>query len=222
VTNVSKVETVPNKGVSTDSFDYDQSGQVTANIVTLALGTGVQQADDSTSLAVTQPGLPAPGIKTFAASPAKTPFATGFILYPFTSAYNVFSGNCVGASPVNFAPDTPATALLGPGGSATVTVIEPSVNVLVKVNGVVAVGASVKATNRTCGASANLTYTNATVAGRLPKPGMPYGTYDLCASGLVAGVLRREVKTNVLNRAKAGTADQVFDLTAADTAGACP
>jgi type II secretory pathway pseudopilin PulG len=222
VTNVSKVETVPNGSVSTDSFDYDQAGQVTANVVTLQQGTGVQLADDSTSLVVSHPGLPAPGIKTYAASPAKTPIATGSVLFPFTSAYNVYSGNCAGASPLNFPPDAPPNALLGPGGLATVTVIEPSVNVLVTVSGVPADGATVKATNRTCGASANLTYTNATVAGRLPAPGMPYGTYDLCASATVGATVRRAVATSIQNRAKAGTANVALAITATSTAGACP
>ena len=223
VTNISKVETIPNGSVSTDSFDYDLAGQVTANIVTLAKGTGLQVADDSTSLVVSHPNLPAPGIKTFAASPAKTPIATGMILYPFTSSYSVYSGNCTGANPLNFAPNAPANALIGPGGSVTVTVFEPSVNVNVTVLGLPATGATVKATNRTCGSGANLTYTNATVAGKLPKPGMPYGTYDLCASASVGATVRRSATVlSVANTAKAGTATKNLPITDLSTAGTCP
>src|SRR4051812_9424685 len=194
ITNISKVDTVPDGSVATDSFDYDVAGKVTANIVTLQQGTGTQVADDSASLAVSQPGLPAPGIKVFTAT-ARTPFATSMVLYPFTSSYGVYSGTCTAANPLNFPPDAPATAQINPGGSVTVNVVEPSVNVVVNDGaGVGITGATVKATNRTCGTGGNLTYTNATLStGRLPKPGMPYGIYDLCASATSAatgGVLR--------------------------------
>jgi hypothetical protein len=221
---ISKTETIPSGAVATDSFDYDVAGSVTANIVTLAQGTGVQTADDSTSLAVSQPNLPAPGFKLFAASPAKTPMTTGTILYPFTSSYSVFSGTCAAANPLNFPPDAAPTALLSPGGALTVTVIEPSVNVVVK-NGTTALAAAtVKATNKTCGSGGNLTYTNATNAsGRLPKPGMPYGTWDLCASATISGTLRHSTPVlTVVNKAKAGTADQNLQVTATSPTGACP
>jgi prepilin-type N-terminal cleavage/methylation domain-containing protein len=229
VNAISKTETIPSGAVATDSFDYDVAGAVTANIVTIAkpvapATTGVQVADDSTSLVVSHPNLPAPGIKTFAASPAKTPMTTGTVLYPFTSSYSVYSGTCTGANPLNFPPDAAPTALLTPGGSLTTTVIEPSVNVVVANGATLLAGASVKATNRTCGTGGNLVYTNATLAtGRLPKPGMPYGTYDLCASALISGVLRHSNPVlNVLNKAKAGTADVSLQVTAASPTGACP
>ncbi len=224
VNAISKSETIPSGAVATDSFDYEVAGSVTANIVTLAKGTGAQVADDSTSLVVSHPNLPAPGIKTFAASPAKTPMTTGTVLYPFTSSYSVYSGTCTGADPRNFPPDAAPTAALGPGGALTLTVIEPSVNVLVANGATLLTGASVKATNRTCGSGGNLVYTNATLAtGRLPKPGMPYGTFDLCASATIAGVLRHSNPVvSVINKAKLGTADVPLQVTAASPTGACP
>jgi type II secretory pathway pseudopilin PulG len=226
VSNVSKVETVPNGSVATDSFDYDQAGQVTANVATIQQGTGLQIPDDSTSLVVSQPGLPAPGIKTFAASPPKTTIGTGTILYPFTSSYSVYSGTCAAASPQNYPPDAPATAQIDPGGSVTVTVIEPSVNVMVNDGaGVPITGATVKASNRTCGSGGNLTFTNATVAGKLLKPGMPYGNYDLCASALVglpATLRHSAVLANVANKAKGGTATQTLTISTTSATGACP
>jgi type II secretory pathway pseudopilin PulG len=229
--SVTKVETVPNGSVSTDSFDYDQAGQVTANIVTLLVGTGTQVPDDSTSLIVSQSGLPAPGIKAFPPTPGTptTPRTTGMTLFPFTSAYAVFSGTCAGANPAT-APnvDAPApSALVGPGGSVTVNVIEPSVNLLVKdPAGLPITGATVKATNKTCGSGGNLTYTNATVAGKLPKPGMPYSTYDICAAASV-GVpltLRHATVTSVANTRKAGTAlnTPTLQILATSPTGACP
>jgi type II secretory pathway pseudopilin PulG len=232
VSTIVKSETVPSGNVNTDSFDYDLAGQVTGNIATIQkvvppATTGVQVADDSTALVVSHPNLPAPGIKVYTAAPAKTPIATGVVLFPFTSAYSVYSGICTGANPKNFPPDAAPTALLGPGGASTLTVIEPSVNVVV-LNGLVPIlGATVKATNRTCGSAANLTYTNATNAlGRLPKPGMPYGTFDLCASATIPlplPALRHSTVTlSVLNKAKAGTADVPLQITPTSATGACP
>jgi hypothetical protein len=210
--------------VNTDSFDYDLAGKVTANVVTFQQTTGLQLPDDSASLVVSQSGLPAPGIKTFAAAPAKTPIVTAMILYPFTSSYAVYSGNCTGANPLNFAPNAPANALIGPAGSVTVNVVEPSVNLNVTINGLPATGATVKAINRTCGSGANLTYANATVLGKLPKPGMPYGSYDLCASALVGATVRRSATvSNVPNTAKLGNQTAInLPITDLSTAGTCP
>ena len=96
-------------------------------------------------------------------------------------------------------------------------------NVNVSVLALPATGATVKATNRTYGSGANLTYTNATVAGKLPKPGMPYGTYDLCASATVVATVRHSaIVSSVPNTAKAGTGTINLPITAASTAGPCP
>jgi hypothetical protein len=52
---------------------------------------------------------------------------------------------------------------------------------------------------------------------------MPYGTYDLCASALITGVLRHSNPVvTAVNSAKAGTADKSLQVTATSPTGACP
>jgi Tfp pilus assembly protein PilV len=218
----SKAVTAPEGAVGKATFDYDAAGQITANVVTM-LGAN-QVADESTSLTVSHSSLPAPGTSSKAASPPASSISTGMTLFPFTSSYSVYSGTCAGANPQNFPPETPASALLTAGASATVTVFEPSVNVTVKgPTGTALQGATVKATDKTCGGA--LTFTNATnAAGQLPKPGMPYGNYDVCAQASVGSplTLRHVTNTAVTNILKAGTAPFTLQITTTSPLNGCP
>jgi hypothetical protein len=62
------------------------------------------------------------------------------------------------------------------------------------------------------------------VLGKLPKPGMPYGTYDLCASALVGATVRRSATVaSVPNTAKLGNQVPInLPITDLSTAGTCP
>ena len=182
----------------------------------------LQVPDESTSLTVSHPNMPAPGSRSIAASPPAASISTGATLFPFTSPYSVYSGTCANANPQGFGADTPASALVGPGGSAAVTVIEPAVNVTVKgPTGAALQGATVKATDLSCGGA--LTFTNATnAAGQLPKPGMPYGSYSVCAQASVGSpATLRHVSTSIVNGAKAGTAPFSLQITTSSPLNAC-
>jgi prepilin-type N-terminal cleavage/methylation domain-containing protein len=222
-TNVSKTVGAPDGSVSNSAFDYDQAGKITANIVTTPAG-GSSQADDSTSLAVGHSSLPVPGARFFAAAPATTPVATTTTLFPFTSAYSVYSGTCVGANPSSFSQTVP-TATLSAGGSATVTVTEPAMNIRVRVNGINVAGATVKATSTTCGNTFTFSPTNTppngTIStGRLAKPGLPYGNYTVCASALVSGTSRKLTSTQA-NTTPTGVPLFTVNLTSTAPAGTC-
>jgi len=218
VTNVSKAVGVPDGSVSSAAFDYDLAGQITASVVTTPAATGVSQADDSTSLAVSHSSLPAPGARFFAASPAAVSITTGATLYPFTSSYSVFSGACVASNPSSFgAPVT--TVTLGPGGVATPTVTEPALNVTVTGNsGAALAGATVKATSTTCGDVYTFT-TNA--AGRLTKPGLPYGSYTVCVHGFVNGANRKPSSQTKANTTPAGVTPYTRQITNGTSTGTC-
>jgi hypothetical protein len=214
VSNVSKPVSVPDGGVSSADFDYDRAAGLTASVETYPYGSALPVADPSTSLTLAHSSLPAPGARFFP-SPGATTISTGQTVFPFPSDYLVYSGRCTGANPGGFTPPDPVTAItLNPATSASVTVVEPSVNATVRLAGLPVAGANAKFYDRTCGG--NVTVANATnVAGRLRNPGMPYGVYDVCADNGVLSATRN----NVQNTARAGTA--AFNLNLA-TPGRCP
>ena len=215
VSNVSQAVTVPDGAVASADFDYDRAASLTANVTTYPYGSAAAVADPSTSLTLAHSSLPAPGARFFA-SPGATTIATGTVMFPFSSDYLVYSGRCTGANPGGFTPPAPVTAItLDPGSSASVTVVEPSINATVLVSGIPVPNATVKYYDKTCGG--NVSVPNATdAAGRVINPGMPYGTYDVCADN---GIIRSATRTNVQNWARGGTAN--FNLTLT-TPGRCP
>jgi hypothetical protein len=100
----------------------------------------------------------------------------------------VFSGNCVGADPARYPVATPGTPdyrllkTVTAGQAATAVVRQPAINVKTTnaANAALA-GARVRATATAqgCGGTVDLGPTTAT--GVAPDPGLPYGTYNLCA-----------------------------------------
>ena len=105
-------------------------------------------------------------------------------MFPFTSGYGVYAGNCASADPVSYNPSywTQGSGFTtpSPGGSSSVTVREPAVNLLVTRSGSPLGGAHViaRATGAGCVEARSLT-TNA--QGALTSPGLPFGTYTVCA-----------------------------------------
>lgn len=221
VTSVSKLVSVPDGAVNKAPFDYDRAGQVTASFFTKV--AGVAQAETATTLALSHPSLPAPGAVFYSSggSPAAS-ITTTKNLFPFSSAYAVFSGGCADANPSKYGQPV-ATATIAPGASVVVPqVIEPALNVIVRRppagTGTPISDASVKLLHRTCAVTFNLTTIS---SGRLPLPGrgLPYGDYDVCAYD----GSRRTTLTNVPNRVEAGSANvDVVIPTTGPTTGPCP
>jgi hypothetical protein len=116
-------------------------------------------------------------------------------MYPFTTAYKVYAGGCND-------PLTPAagqvSALVTPGGTTNVTLPEPAmiVDVWTGKSGspgtLVTTKPDVTITDTDTGCGNNEDYppeqipTNANV-GALVNPGIPYGTYTVCADASLAG-----------------------------------
>jgi Tfp pilus assembly protein PilV len=121
-------------------------------------------------------------------------------LYPFTAGYGMYSGSCATADPTKLPtssanyfttyPDSLATT--NPGGSASVIVRQPPLAVRVQLGsptGSAVAGAKVVATATGVGCGADrfddlLSDANGFVThpGAAFDPGLPFGTYSLCAS----------------------------------------
>jgi type II secretory pathway pseudopilin PulG len=192
-----KVETIAPEATTTDTFSYDTAATRTAHFKTQkvdATGTIVNTLVDakwtSVTFAPSGTAVPLKFPKVATTTPQTTIDGTG--LFPFTSAYALYAGNCTGARPADAPalsprPAVPTAALATDPGDAIV--LMPVVNVTVKSNGGTAVsGAKIYLTAKS-GDCAGTTYqlggTTATTdaTGRLAASGagaMPFGTYDLC------------------------------------------
>ncbi len=193
-----KVETIAPEATTTDTFSYDTAATRTAHFKTQKVDTTgaivnslVDAKWTSVTFAPSGTAVPLKFPKVATTTPQTTIDGTG--LFPFTSAYALYAGDCTGARPADAAalaprPAVPTAALATDPGDAIV--LMPVVNVTVKNNaGTAAVsGAKIFLTAKSgdcAGTSYQLGGTAATTdsTGRLAAAGagaMPFGTYDLC------------------------------------------
>jgi prepilin-type N-terminal cleavage/methylation domain-containing protein len=142
-------------------------------------------------------------------------------LFPFTSPYAVYAGSCSANNPnPDELADPPAAEALAdvsvvPSQTAAATIQLPALDLTVRNGnssspGAAITGATVKIADTVCedagGNPITRTYTTNS-SGKLPNPGLPFGTYDLCASAFVSGANRR----NTIN-------DLAVETTDSDTA----
>ncbi len=214
----SRQASVIGEETATVAFDYAQAGSATVSFDTSVGGT--VRAATAENVILAHSGLPAPGRRTFGTGSSRASIAATS-LFPFSSPYAVYSGNCSGADPRNYSQ---AAGLLtvAPGGAYTITVREPAINILVRKDGVALNAARVRVTRRSTGCSGALTRsTNAT--GALPEPGFPYGNYDVCADDALGASARRVTRTGIVNTNPLGTAVLTFDILSSNpVTGACP
>jgi Tfp pilus assembly protein PilV len=197
---------VVGSAVQTVVLECGTAAQLTATFTTKPLNLAVQ-ASKARWLSIGNSGLDAPGIRSFGDGTLQTSI-TGTSVYPFSSPYSVFSGNCVGADPGRYPtasagnPDYRSLNTFTAGQNAAVSIRQPAVNVKTtdSANAALA-GARVRATATAqgCGGTVDLGPTNS--SGLAPDPGLPYGIYNLCADS--GG--RMVTSTNVQNDNPNGT-----------------
>jgi hypothetical protein len=238
----SKVETISAEATTTDTFQYDLAATRTVRFKTLKVDptTGAIQTASLVdavwnSVMVAPPGTVAPPIafpKTASPTRQATIDATG--LFPFTSAYAVYAGNCTDARPATVAasgviPAVPGAALATDTGDAIAYM--PPISILVRnaANTANVSGAKVYLTarNGNCSGTYQLGGPGAVTdsTGRITTSGtyaMPFGTYDLCVES--AGKIVKETYsatngTGVNNTATGGVSKTV-KITS--SSGACP
>jgi type II secretory pathway pseudopilin PulG len=137
-------------------------------------------------------------------------------LYPFTSGYAAYGGNCDKNDPSAWVTGYTANAInVTPGGTYTITARLPAINVKVVRNTTNLAGADVKVTPTDSGCTSTTypiqqtTAITATPPAALPKPGYPWGKYSLCADDSVSNpttVHKVTTTTDIANTAAAGTA----------------
>jgi len=208
------------------TLKIDRPGRITAQIATKVGGTLYQS--QAQMLSVANSSLPSPNYKTYNLSSPATSITTGD-LFPFPSGYGVFTGGCAANNPTvynaSYYQSNPGLATFDPGQTATVTVIQPAINVVVRdsSNQLVA-NADVVAYSQDSGCSQTFRkLTNS--QGRLSDPGFPFGTYRVCVDNNRSGSSARYVYVtgNVANTSPDGTATINVTIPSSSSArGSCP
>jgi len=156
---------------------------------------------------------------------------TGATIFPFTSAYLVFAGGCDD-------PLTPASAeqsvIVSPGGTSSVTLPEPAMLVMVWSGTSASPGSLVSTkpdvtvtdTDAACGNAEDYPPTQIPTAsaGALANPGLPYGTYTVCADAQIAGTYERNTGTVANTSYTSGNTVNIYlgSGAAGRVSGKCP
>lgn len=179
---------------------YDKAGSITAEIETRV--DGVARRDEADALSLTHPNLPGSGARLTTPDPAPADTVAASSLFPFTSPYGLYSGSCASnALPAPLVAQLPAGAyatqqLVAPGAGYDVRVFEPAVPVTVTQSGRPVEGARVVYTQASAECPTVVRQTT-DAAGEVPHPGLPYGTWDVCADAVLPA---RGIRSSVVQR----------------------
>jgi len=225
-TQVDHNVTVSAGNVTTTEFLYDQAGSFNVSVVRTGgsadLSTGVMAAHTGVTL----------GYRAVTGSATAFAFTK---MFPFSSPYEVFAGDCEGNNPANwdenyFANHPLAVAKVNRGvnpGPAR-QVIEPTLNLTVthKTNNNTPTnlqGARVFAYSKVEGCSTRYVLGTTQSTGKVSNPGLPFGVYDICADSTVDSRTRRFYLNDVANTTDSGTT-QSLQLKQSDsnTGQTCP
>ena len=166
------------------THSYAQSGRINVSVDT-KVGAAAAVASPAKGVMVSNAGIPT-GTLMFPApaTPAQGSSSFALDLFPFPTGYGVWAGTCASGNPTLYSLP-PVTASPGPGGTANVTVRQPSITVTAA-TGVPSIGTYptqsgehmvYTSIDANCGEKRSQT---AGTGGIVPYPGMPYGNYKLC------------------------------------------
>ena len=248
---VIKTATVSSGTLTTVEFLYDLGATLTVNVAATPAGTTLSQFDDSYGIIAGHNGISTsfrqfPDATTPLSSAIQTHTLRG--LFPFhEDAYTIYSGTCLDADPIagtrpdNYfellnVPDNgpvDATPELTPGERRTITIFEQAINLNATWSGAPITHGSPSASNQAyayaypkagaCSTPARIPL-GTVVAGRAQRPGVPFGTYDVCVErwrDSSNGWYHRRITDVPVNTAP-GTAVQNVALTTTSTRTRCP
>jgi type II secretory pathway pseudopilin PulG len=209
-TSATKEIGVPASGTQQIVVHYDRAAIVKPNFVNVEPGTGALVAApiDSMELFDAESGTTAATWGTPGGSRAS--ILEDPSVYPFKTKYTVYAGSCETNNPD---PKAEPTNLAGiaivevkPGSSSTPQIQVPTLNLTVTYNGGLVSGAKVVVTDTQCksgGTNVKRTFTTnaaghpAASTGGTTEAGLPFGTYNVCASAFLSGKYRRVESTGV-------------------------
>ena len=201
----SKTVGVVEHGTQTVELRYDLPGSFTAPFVyRVGSSPEFKPSSQSSIMAFNQGMETAKSFSTVGGIPATAIEAKE--LFPFTSPYAVYAGSCTSNNPNPKsevgAPGAAAVAAITVPRGATVpppvpSVQVPALNLTVKTGSTPIVGAKVKITGTCSFERIYASVEKGAEKGVLSDPGLPWGTYEICASANVSGTNRRIKKSNI-------------------------
>jgi hypothetical protein len=202
-TAISRSGTVSAGNVNAITVQYDEAAALDVTFDTAA-GSGAPETSMAKSMTAANSGVPPSGARQFAASGRVASFHAS-TLFPFASPYVVYAGGCADANPQTYDADYftthPGVVSTAPGSAQAIVVRVPAMNLAVTRIGLAVSGAHVVLTATGTGCTEKITaYTD--THGELSDPGIPFGTYTVCADD---GFHKKTV-TGVANADPDGTA----------------
>jgi hypothetical protein len=248
---VIKTATVASGTLTTVEFLYDIGATLTVNVAATPAGASTAQWDDSYGIIAGHNGI-STGFRAFPdgglATAAQTHTLRG--LFPFhEDPYKIYSGTCTDADPIagtrpdNYFDllDTPqegpvdATPALAPGERRTITIYEQAINLNATWSGSAITHGSPSSSNQAfayaypktcaCAAPPARIPLGTIVSGKAQKPGVPFGTYDVCVErwrDSSNGWYTSNKITNIGVNTAPGTAVRNVPLTTTSTKARCP
>lgn len=188
---------------------YDRAGTVNVSFDTKQFRSS-PQPDSSRRLSAANSEIPGAGVMV-TPDPTANPSAsfrstiTADNLYPFTSPYTFYGGSCPSANPATYDSgyfgSNPGSVVVGPGSSISMTVRVPALRVYVTTQAAnTRVRIRARSTDPLCTEVFDWTVTTnsySTPFAYPAQPGVPFGTYNVCAYSLESDGGRATTKTNV-------------------------
>jgi Tfp pilus assembly protein PilV len=221
---------VVDQGTNTVNLQYDRPGSIN-NITfqTRAYGTNALVASSADSLIVFNSGM---SVAKLVGTPG-TPLPSYSVsnLFPFSSPYSIYAGTCdqnnPGSGPALASVTVPPGGSQSPSAAIQLPALQLTVHSgdtsILPGSPVSGARVTIKDLGTGCGNLVRTVTTNS--SGQLPSPGLPYGTYEVCAQATIGGIQRRNyVDTTILPIAKeavpvqntsAGTVRDIYLGTAA-------
>jgi Tfp pilus assembly protein PilV len=221
--------------VATLPLSYDQAGQAKVKFQTtrIVTGTTTETVDsDQGYVGFSNPGVTiGQGARIFGSGTPSVTIDTPASLYPFTSDYSVFAGNCFNNDPLRNGVAATNLRVLPGKLDHTVTVPVPPLNLTTLWNGNPAGDLSLTVTPTTASCTntsfrVDKTMTTAGHVGLLDDPGLPYGSYKLCVDNRfntgLGSVRRTATVTKTINSATGTAAFTMDPKGSGSSTGQCP
>src|ERR1044072_6953305 len=167
----------------------------------------------------------------------RQPTVSATPLFPFTSSYLLYAGSCASNNPDPEGKNPAAAAamanVVAPAGGTTapVTLQLPALELVVKKGGTALAGAKVTITNKVCkdekGSFVKRTYTSneagmpSNSSTGIAELGLPWGSYELCASANISGSNRFKKVTTATVQSLTAAATASIDLGSGTSSGTC-
>lgn len=223
------VTVIPTQTAHTATIQIGQAGTINATFTTKFNGSTVAATADQI---VTHNNGITSGNRIFGTDSTASSntyvssLSTGATMFPFTTNYDIYAGGCAQST----LPSGSVSAAVTPGGTTNVTLTEPAM--IVKVYNA-ASGSSplittvpdVTVTDNLC---SNEDYPPEQVPtatqGALVNPGMPYGTYTVCADATISGTVYHNTATVANTNYTTGNVASIYLGTGAAgrSTGKCP